>query len=384
MEYSTQSYYCKERLCHYAEGFSELVRMLKPEEEQKVFERGDKLESYRKKENIQFIRSNLDEVSKLMTQLSADILLPKAMERRKFLYLRKAFRSEGLILSEAQTVARGGKEDLTLCLSTKKGAPIDSAHVANMLSVLLDREYSCSIDNPGFVTGNAQPYLFLEQANYLAFTGYARATKDMETISGDSYSFLDTGDGMFYALLSDGTGSGEIAANESNWVLDLMEKFLEIKYPIEGALRLINGIWTMQQDKWKNPTLDCCSMNLNEGKCEFYKVGASMSYIKHERVVELAEGSCLPLGCFGDMEITKGCYNLEPGDTLIMITDGVLGGFLSAGQENELCELIEKMDSVNPREMAQKVLQSAIFQGKGKICDDMTVLAVRIESRALT
>ena len=38
MEYSTQSYYCKEMLCHYAEGFSELVRMLKPEEEQKVFE----------------------------------------------------------------------------------------------------------------------------------------------------------------------------------------------------------------------------------------------------------------------------------------------------------------------------------------------------------
>lgn len=384
MEYSTQSYYCKERLCHYADGFSELVRMLKPEEEQKVFEREAKLDSYGRKENIQLIRSNLDEVSKLMTQLSAEIFLPRDMEKRKFLYLRKAFRSEGIILSAAQTVARGGKEDLTLCLSIKKGAPIDSAHVANMLSVLLDKEYSCSIGNPGFVTGITQPYIFLEQANYLAFTGYARATKDMETISGDSYSFLDTGDGMFHALLSDGTGSGDAAASESNCILDLMEKFLEIKYPIEGALRLINGIWTIQQDKWKNPTLDICNINLNEGKCEFYKVGASVSYIKHERVVELAEGSCLPLGCFEDIEITKGSYNLEPGDTIIMITDGVFGGYLSAGQENELGELIEKMNSVSPGEMAQKILQSAIFQGKGEIRDDMTVLAIRIESRALT
>lgn len=384
MEYSTQSYYCKERLSHYAEGFSELVRMLEPEEEKKAFERNDKLDSYRKKENIQLIRSNLDEVSKLMTRLSAEIFLPKEMERRKFLYLRKAFRTEGIILSAAQTVARGGKEDMTLCLSTKKDTPIDSAHVANMISVLLDKEYGCSIDNPGFVTKIPQPYIFLEQANYLAFTGYARATKDMETISGDSYSFLDTGDGMFHALLSDGTGSGENAASESNCILDLMEKFLEIKYPIEGALRLINGIWTIKQDKWKNPTLDICNINLNEGRCEFYKVGASMSYIKHERVVELAEGSCLPLGCFEDIEITRECYNLEPGDTLIMITDGVLGGYLSSGQENQLCELIEKMDSVSPGEMAQKILQSAIFQEKGEIRDDMTVLVVRIESRALT
>lgn len=379
---SGQNLYCKEKLGHYAEGFSELVKLLKPVREKEPTDRLQKMETYRNNENIAVVRSNLDQVSKIMTQLSASLLEDSPMEGHRFRYIKRSLRMEGILVEEARVFAgKSGKDSFAMLLWSKKRRPVEAGQVAEMLSVLLEKNIVVSPESPGFVTRIPRLFIFAEQAPYLAFTGFARAIKDKETVSGDNFSFLESGIGYLTAALSDGTGSGEEANRESNTALDLLDKFLEVNYPIESAIHLVNGIWTMGEESWHNPTLDICHINLNCCSCDFYKIGAPISYIKHKNGTELVEGSSMPMGCFEELQLQPQSFQLEPGDTVLLFTDGILDGYLEQDQEEAFRSFIEKLGDINPKEMAEKILQAAIYKCGGEINDDMSVLAVRLERR---
>lgn len=385
MEDRSQIIICKEKLQQYAEGFSELVHALGRESKEMFPKREERIQEFEKREHVAVVQSSLDEIAKIMTRMSHEIFEQTSMDKRKKNLIRRALRGEGIILLGAECVTDfRGRDKFTLTLATKKEKPIDATVVAEILSILFEKNFQISGNSPSFVTQKEKGFVFVEEPLFVAFTGYAKAIKDKETYSGDNYSFFDLGNGYLQVLLSDGTGSGEEANLESSGILDLIEKFLEISYPLEGALRLVNGIWTLRGREWNNPTLDVCSVNLNDGECEFTKIGAAVSYRKHGSHVELVEGNCLPMGCFEAFELSKRHVSLEPGDSLIMITDGILGGYLVNGEENGLCEYIEKLGEISPKEMAEKILQAAIYKGKGEIKDDMTVLVVRLEQRATT
>ena len=49
---------------------------------------------------------------------------------------------------------------------------------------------------------------FVQDVNFKALTGLARATKSGETVSGDNFSFMELRTGELIMMLSDGMGSG--------------------------------------------------------------------------------------------------------------------------------------------------------------------------------
>ena len=66
------------------------------------------------------------------------------------------------------------------------------------------------------------------------------------------------------------------------------------------------------------------------------------------------------------------------GDSIILMTDGVLEAFRDRGYEEAVRDCLANMEDETPREMAEKLMQLAIFASEGKVRDDMTILAATL------
>ena len=66
------------------------------------------------------------------------------------------------------------------------------------------------------------------------------------------------------------------------------------------------------------------AVDLYEGEAEFYKVGAAATFIRRKEGVECLLSTSLPVGVSYKMEIDGVKKQLEDGDFLVMVSDGVL------------------------------------------------------------
>lgn len=377
---------CRQRLLGYAEGFQELARSFNGRFEGSEEDRQSFLEERRIWENRQVICDNLNEVAQIMAKVAREEFHYQPIEDRNRRLIVRAMREEGILVDNLCYIpGDSGQRAIGMTMFTvRKGGRLAS-EVADMLSVLLHKQLQVSAVSPYLVDQNSRSFIFVEQAKYIALTGFARAVRENEVVSGDNYSFLESEMGKLSILLSDGTGSGEKASRDSERVLDLMEKMLEAGYRTETAVNLINlALFAMGEDS-NHPTLDICNLDLYTGSCEFLKVGGAVSFLKRgDRVEEIQVGN-LPLGIFQNIQVPCISRKLEDGEYLIMMSDGVLDAFADQEYDDTLAGAIGELGDQNPGEIAEKLLQLAIRSGGGRIYDDMTIIVAGIwESNGIT
>lgn len=368
---------CRKRLLGYAEGFGELARSFAGDFTMHKEDRQSLLEERTLWENRQVIGYSLEEMAQIMVEVANEVFRFQPMEERKKRQLKAALRSEGIYVDELCYIP-GASGDKAICMSmyTDKKGGRPAMEVADMLSVLLERQLQVSITSPYLVDRENRSFVFVEESRYIALTGLAKAVKENETISGDNYSILQSEKGKLTVLLSDGTGSGKQASMDSERVLDLMEKMLEAGYGIHTAVNMVNAALFARGEESNHPTLDICTLDLYKGSCDFIKVGGAASFLKRDgRVEQIAVGN-LPLGIFQNVEITPQHRQLREGDYLIFMTDGVLDALGDNGYEDAMAEAIEELTEQNPGEIAERLLQLVIRLAGGRISDDMTILVV--------
>lgn len=371
--------FCRERLLGYADSFMELAKSFQGTFAGPVEDRRKVLEERKLWENRQVICTNLNEMSHIMTRMAGEVFRYQPLEEQKAKKLYQGLKAEKIMVSESYYLP-GEKGELAvgLTLSTKRKGGILGETVADMVSVLLDIPLRLSINSPGVVDSTQKSFLFVEEAGYVALTGFARVTKEGETVSGDNYSILESERGQLTLLLSDGTGSGEEASRDSEQILDLMEKLLETGYHLEGAINLVNASSFLRGEEIRHPTLDVCDFDLYNGKLQICKVGGADTFIRHGNQVDIISGDNLPLGIFQKIAVESRMLTLGDGDCVIMMTDGVLDAFQQNNYKEILQQQIGAIKEQNPGLIAEKILQMAIYLTQGKISDDMTVLVAGI------
>ena len=173
-------------------------------------------------------------------------------------------------------------------------------------------------------------------------------------------------------------GCGEKACEDSEAVLDLMEKMLEAGYDVDTALRLVNSTLAVSEDKYNMSTLDVCNIDLYTGMCSFRKMGAAATYLKSNSYVEEIRKNTLPLGIFQNSDAETVTRELIENDYIIMVTDGITDALALVGYEEMLGSYLEDLQETNPGEMAKKILQLALRYSNGRVLDDMTVVVLGI------
>lgn len=382
---------CRQKLLGYSESFRELAKSFDgqyAEQEadamqgmygQQEADRQSILEERKLRENRRVICDNLNGMAQVMRKVAKEELYFEPLPNKENQLLIRALRDEGV---RAEGLCRmpgeRGQMALSMTLSVTRRGRRPASEVADILSVLLGRQMRVSAVSPYFVESEKHSFSFLEQPKYIVLTGFARAVRESETMSGDNYAFLESEKGKLTILLSDGTGSGEKANRDSERVLDLMEKMLEAGYGSEEALSLINSALFAREEDGNHPTLDICNIDLYQGSCQFLKVGGAVSFLKRGYEVENIEVGNLPLGIFQNIQVEALPYTVKNGGYIIMMTDGVLDAFGEDAPEEVLAEEIAELAEQNPGELAERLLHLAICRAEGHIYDDMTILVAGI------
>ena len=337
----------------------------------------------RLKENRSLIADHLKEMASIMEKSAKEkIKIIKLSEKKERQMIRLLFQ-EGLIMEDFFILEKenGRKEAVVKLYQNKlyeKNKVYSTEEVAAFLSVILNMRLIPTIKTPFFITNKPENFRFEEDSGYMVLTGFAKTIKEGEKVSGDSYSFLETDEKKFYAILSDGMGSGKKAEEDSEIILELAERFLESGFSTRLTAKMINDTLLAGGEGKNMSTLDICSIDLYTGETEFLKVGAAYSLLKRDGYVEKIPSLGLPLGIFYEMEMNHYQKQLLDGDYIFLFSDGILDSF--AGEEGEelLKEMVARIPYRRPSEMAGHIMKHAISASGGRVRDDMTVLVMGI------
>ena len=290
----------------------------------------------------------------------------------------RALAGEGIVVEDIYLLR--GKEDrlqITISVRLTKKKSMTVEEIAGYLSVLMDIRLVPQKRNPYFVGEESVSLYFEEEPIFSCLTAAACATEETESVSGDSYSFLETDDSVSM-ILSDGVGSGESAARDSGRIVDLTERILDAGLGPDMAMLFLNGMAGAEGDENRMATLDLCRIDLYRGECETVKAGGAAGFIKRSDRVEKIQSRQLPLGMSASEDISEKKWQLNSGDLVILVSDGVVQNWPCGDGEYLLEQKIASLNVSSPVDLANLILRYAIRQCGGKIWDDMTVLVTGI------
>lgn len=374
--------YGRQKLLGYAASFQELAELFEEDKPEGTPEEKDRQEYlWQKKlfESRGLLADHLKEMAHIMADVAKEAYQYRPVGERKYRQAAHYLKEAGILLKNMMILENDdGHLTLSLMLKPQTQENITVQDVADLVSVAMNVRLRAFGQAPLFLAGEWSVYYFQEEPSFHILTGFAKATKETEKISGDNYTFCETEQGRMAAILSDGMGSGERASEESGKVIEMMERLMEAGFRKEAAVQIINGALAAGEQEQNMSTLDICDLNLYTGACEFIKIGAACTFIKRDHLVDRLSARNLPLGVFQQIEPETIHRQLQDGDYIIMLSDGVLDALEQGIGEEILPELIGKISHTNPGEIARQILNYCLHQSKGKIRDDMTVLVIGI------
>lgn len=246
---------------------------------------------------------------------------------------------------------------------------IDSPRIKNEISKICRRDFE-----KGRLSSSPAGQLLslIEKASYKMSIGFAQYSAE-GSLCGDTVKTINDSRGHMILIISDGMGKGGRAALDGAMGAGLLSKLLGAGFGFDSSLKVVNSALLVKSSEESLATLDCASVDLFTGKCEFYKAGAAASYIiKHNRLTK-CELSSMPAGILRGVEFAKRTTVLGVGDEIIMMSDGV-----TDTGEDALEGFLKYDDSESPDEKANAILSFALKNSDERHRDDMSVIVARL------
>lgn len=210
------------------------------------------------------------------------------------------------------------------------------------------------------------------QEAYTVKIGVAAQGRRGARISGDRGVCFHTDDGRLYAILCDGMGTGQDAAQESTTAVDTLSDLIQAGMQPDHAMEFLNGMYILR-DTGCFSTMDVLELSLITGQGTLYKWGAAPSYVKSGKIVKKLGTAAPPpglgVGSTSSAEVIR--LSLWGGDMLVLVSDGVV--------REETEDLLRSYDGENVKELSSLLTAQAEAAG-GE--DDMTAAVFRLDELA--
>lgn len=246
---------------------------------------------------------------------------------------------------------------------------IDLSGLSTQLGIITDRTLELPLVER---KDDYTKFIYKEKSDYKIISSGVQYCAKGEKYSGDTFSTFEDSNGIFYAVICDGMGTGTKAALSSSLAVTLLEKLIKAGFGIKASINTVNTSLISKSGDECSVTLDLTAIDLFTGHVEFYKCGASNTVVrKNNRIIDVGFSS-LPLGIISNSEISCGSGNLNEGDVLVMTSDGVreedkpflqkeLKSFSGGNVRSFTAELCENIRRVQPEKQ-----------------DDLTVLTLAV------
>ncbi|GGH39629.1 stage II sporulation protein E [Paenibacillus segetis] len=329
----------------------------------------------------QLVAEQLSGVSQVMEDLAKEIKREGQAMYKQEEQIREALEKMGLSIHSIDIVNLDhGNVEIEIVHAYTRGFDECRKIIAPLLSdILVEHIAVISESSLGGREGLAC-VTFGSAKTYEITTGVAGTAKGGDLLSGDSFSAMELGNGTYAVAISDGMGNGERARIESSTALNILEQLLQSGMDETLAIKSVNSILMLRSPDEIYATVDLALIDEYSARTTFMKIGSSPSFIKRGQEVIPVSASNLPIGIIQDIEIDLVTLQLYPGDTLIMMTDGIYDAPGHAvNKELWIKRLIQEIHEENPQEMADRLLDSVIRYQQNVILDDMTVVVVKVD-----
>ncbi len=268
------------------------------------------------------------------------------------------------------------KQNVTVYYDSRKAIHIEAniisekrlyeRKIATELSDIIGRNIVC---DSIIKQENTYRLKFIQQEKYSLTVAQTNRNKDGERVCGDSFTTFKSKSYRQILALADGMGSGNEADRLSSLTLDILKNLLENGFGEEKACSLVNSTLLLGGDGQSFSTLDMASIDLFNGRADFYKLGAAPTLILRDGKAYEIFCASLPAGILGESKAEHRNCKLRDGDMIIMLSDGV-------DIDQKMLSVCKDNAKENPITLCERIMETATVDGKAD--DDMTIAIAKV------
>ncbi|WP_066074045.1 stage II sporulation protein E [Neobacillus soli] len=332
-------------------------------------------------ESRRLVADQLQGVSEVMENFAKEIQRERENHHKQEEQIMEAIQGFGIHIEQVEIYSlEQSNVDIEMAVPFCNGHGECEKLIAPMLSDILGETIVVNKEECAAIPSGFCHVTFRSSKAFTVETGVAHAAKDGGLISGDSYSTIELGFGKYAIAISDGMGNGERAHYESKETLLLLQKILQSGIEERVAIKSVNSILSLRTTDEIFSTLDLAMIDLQNASAKFLKIGSTPSFIKRGNKVIKIQASNLPIGMIQEFEVDVVSEQLKAEDLLIMMSDGVFEG--PKHVENYdlwMKRKLQELETDNPQEIADLIMEEVIRSRSGLIDDDMTVTVAKIK-----
>lgn len=212
------------------------------------------------------------------------------------------------------------------------------------------------------------PLAYSCEGTQFALAGWLVAADEA---GGDTFDYV-VGEQVLNLSITDAMGHGVDAAQLATLAVGSLRNSRRAGVPLaEQAKRASAALYAHAADD-QFVTAVLVEVDLASGFAMLVNAGHTNPLLVRDGVVtEIAFEPDLVLGVEPDLDYTTRGYQLEPGDRLVLITDGMCE---RQAAEAEVEKLLATLSHLHPREAAQALTNAVLAVTGGAVRDDATVL----------
>ncbi len=326
----------------------------------------------------ELLRNNRTEIFAMDYESAADIInnaleeddgeycLDVELEQRVAVYLKDA----GISFDGVAVYGKRQKQ-----IHVQRAELSASRVTAETLRTDLGEMCGVSFERPLFEVEDGSSTMLLRAKQKISITVAKNNISAEGGVCGDTVNLFSNRKGYFYSLISDGMGCGREAALTSGLCSVFLEEMLRGGNRVSTSLKMLNN---MLRSRGTDSTRECAStvdlmeLDLMTAKASFIKSGAAPSFIVRKDTVHRLQTGSIPIGILGQIEAPKTEFSLLEGDTVVMVSDGILQ---EEEDEKWLESFLSRSSVLSPEEIVYRI---CVHAAEDVHHDDCSAVAVRI------
>lgn len=294
----------------------------------------------------------------------------RVLDSARSLAIKTAIRDAGVPI-DALSYFTDGSGAVTVEITVlDKPFDTDRKKVKTIMELMTKRHFS---EPEITVTDIRTTIMYRERLPFSIIYGVSQKPFGKNSLCGDTVALTNTDNHSCCALISDGMGTGKRAAVDSVMTASVTEKLLSAGFSFDSSLRIVNSAMIAKSTDESIATIDGVQINLFTGRIDFYKAGAAVSFVRKGNNVISVEESSLPIGILRDISFAKSSVQLEAGDIVLLVSDGV-----TAGDCGWISDELLSWSTNSMEDLAKHITGLAALRTQKELGDDLTVLAVKL------
>ncbi len=201
------------------------------------------------------------------------------------------------------------------------------------------------------------------------------------TVGGDYYDILRFDDNHIGLVIGDVSGKGIPAALLMALLLGSLRTLVTAGLRGPGLITKLNDYLSANIPQERLVTLFYGELNLPDGKLTYINAGHNPPFlIRRGQTLERLPSTSMVLGVLAGTPYETAQASLDPGDSLLLFTDGITEAFNHRDEEYgdaRLADFLSRHTNLQPQALLKSITEDVVsFCASAKPADDMTLMLV--------